>query len=263
MIDAFGFNMPPAAASGEGTPPSTAVVLGQVSGAPRRVHHMAGVILASLIGQGARPLKPPSMVKAFDFTSKASADAHARDTAGAITPDKVIRRDGRAMLKTLLQAPLCYKANGAAHGTLKSIANWCADARADVRLHFAKTGTQVNEDPNATVDVSIAGGIQFRNGAAYSYVVLVGTGAARQPWARSVHAAQVTPLVEVLLSDLARHATRHPEPKLLPPPPAPAPVASAAPGDAIYRPAGATVARTKGVTPLSAEERRRVFGTTF
>ena len=45
-----------------------------------------------------------------------------------------------------------------------------------MRLHFAKTGTQVTADRDATVDTWIAGGLQFANGAAYSYVVLVGTG---------------------------------------------------------------------------------------
>ena len=47
LIDGFGFAMPPAAATG-GTPPSTAAVMGQIAGAPRRVHHMSATILASL-----------------------------------------------------------------------------------------------------------------------------------------------------------------------------------------------------------------------
>ena len=38
LIDDLGFNMPPTNADGSGTPPSTAVVLGQVAAAPRRVH---------------------------------------------------------------------------------------------------------------------------------------------------------------------------------------------------------------------------------
>ena len=41
LIDDLGFNMPPG-----DTPPSTAVVLGQISGAPRRVHQMSAVVLA-------------------------------------------------------------------------------------------------------------------------------------------------------------------------------------------------------------------------
>ena len=77
-----------------------------------------------------------------------------------------------------------------------------------MKLHFAKTGTQVTEDANATVDAWITGGLQFANGAAYSYVVVVGTGSAREPWARNLHAAQVAvPLLDALLTDLEAEAT--------------------------------------------------------
>ncbi|MFK5004407.1 hypothetical protein, partial [Klebsiella pneumoniae] len=73
----------------------------------------------------------------------------------------------------------------------------------DLKLHFAKTGTSVGTDINATVDTWIAGGVQFSNGTAYSYVVLVGTGSPSKSWARSLHAGQVgVPLAEVLLNDL-------------------------------------------------------------
>ena len=78
------------------------------------------------------------------------------------------------------------------------------------KLHFAKTGTSVGVDINATVDTWIAGGLQFANGAAYSYVVLIGTGSPSQSWARSLHAAQVgVPLLETLLADLKEHARKH------------------------------------------------------
>jgi hypothetical protein len=85
-------------------------------------------------------------------------------------------------------------------------------------LHFAKTGTQVTEDPDATVDAWIAGGLQFSNGAAYSYVVVIGTGSASEPWARKLHAAQVAaPLLEALLEDLEADAkTRAPTTVSLP-----------------------------------------------
>jgi hypothetical protein len=70
-----------------------------------------------------------------------------------------------------------------------------------------KTGTQVTEDSDATVDAWVAGGLQFASGAAYSYVVVVGTGSAREPWARNLHAAQVAvPLVDALLNDLEAEA---------------------------------------------------------
>ncbi|KAB2911761.1 MAG: glycosyl transferase family 51 [Hyphomicrobiaceae bacterium] len=213
LIDRFGFTLPPAAASGEGTPASTAAVRGLIGGSPRRVHQMAGVVLASLTEQGHKPVRPPTLVKTFDFTSRQSAGAAATVPGSEIVPNRVIRSDARPLLKTLLQAPLCYSHAGVQHGTLKSLGAWCADKRADLRLHFAKTGTSVTLDPDATVDTWIAGGLQFANGAAYSYVVVTGTGSASHPWARNLHAAQVgVPLLETLLADLKEHARKHPVP---------------------------------------------------
>src|SRR5262249_31775100 len=117
---------------------------------------------------------------------------------------------GRPLLRTLLQAPLCYGSGGVQHGTLKALGAWCPDKRTDLKLHFAKTGTSVGADINATVDTWIAGGLQFANGAAYSYLVLIGTGTPAQSWARSLHAAQIgVPLLETLLADLKEHARKH------------------------------------------------------
>ena len=94
---------------------------------------------------------------------------------------------------------------------MKSISDWCAARRDDVKLHFAKTGTQVTLDPDATVDTWVAGGLQFNNGASYSYVIVVGTGNANRPWARKLHAAQIAaPLAEILLQDLAKEAKKGP-----------------------------------------------------
>ncbi|MFN0217256.1 MAG: transglycosylase domain-containing protein [Hyphomicrobium sp.] len=217
LIDTFGFAMPPAAELG-GTPPSTAAVLGQIAGSPRRVHHMSAVILAALIGQGRAAVRPPSLIRDYDTTFKGDRDRGASSAAeAAILPAAVIRSGAAPLLKTLLEAPLCYEANGAPTGTLKSVSQWCSARRGDLRLHFAKTGTQVGADPDATVDVWITGGLQFKNGAAYSYVVLVGTGSASSPWARSLHASQIgAPLLEDLLADLANDAKANPRPALLP-----------------------------------------------
>jgi membrane peptidoglycan carboxypeptidase len=223
LIDGFGFNMPPRDAAGHGTPPSTAAVLGQISGSPRRVHHMSAVVLAAMLGRGATPVREPSLVARYDFTTEKAAAV----VGGAprIVPNKLIKRSAVPLLKALLQAPLCYQAGGVPVGTLKSLSKWCAARRGDLRLHFAKTGTQVTADPNATVDVWITGGLQFANGAAYSYVVLAGTGSANEPWGTSIHAAQIAPLLEVLLGDLAAHAKANPMPSLLPPRTSPRPVA--------------------------------------
>lgn len=227
LINGFGFVMPPSGAAGEGTPPSTAAVLGQISGSPRRVHQMASVLLGALIGKGGQPVKPPSLIKAYDYTNRQTAVSAIGPAGSEIVPNTLIRRGAHNFLKAMLEAPLCYTSNGTSHGTLKSVSAWCAVRRPDLRLHFAKTGTQVTLDPNATVDTLITGGLQFQNGAAYSYVVLVGTGTPRAPWARSVHAAQAAaPLLDVLLTDLATHAMSNPRPQLLPPKPAaPVPVA--------------------------------------
>lgn len=230
LIDGFGFVMPPTGLNGEGTPPSTAAVFGQISGAPRRVHQMASVVLNALIGRGQSPVGAPSLIKSYDFTSRDSE--HAADDLPRlmIKPNSVIKPGARGLVKTLLSAPLCYRANGKSHGTLKSLSQWCAARRGDLRLHFGKTGTQVGVDPNATVDGWATGGLQFANGAAYSYVVVVGTGAANRPWARHLHSSQLAaPLLGVLLDDLKDHARRNPRPDLLPKPRrrAPRPVADA------------------------------------
>ncbi len=216
LIDQLGYTMPPTNTAGEGTPPSTAVVLGQVAASPRRVHRLAGIVLASLMGRGGTPVRSPSLVKAYDYTNPNGADEAIHEDTGKILPDAIIRRGGRALLRTLLSAPLCYAPGGRPTGTLKSLHAWCAARRSDLRLHFAKTGTQVTLDPDATVDVWVAGGLQFKNGAAYSYVVVVGTGSASAPWARKLHSSQVgAPLVETLLQDLEADAKAHPRPDLL------------------------------------------------
>src|SRR5262249_5259273 len=74
LIDGFGYTMPPAAELG-GTPPSTAVVLGQIAAAPRRVHFLSSLILASLTGRGNRSIPPPTLISAYDYTQKGTAGA--------------------------------------------------------------------------------------------------------------------------------------------------------------------------------------------
>lgn len=250
LIDRFGFNMPPTNANGEGTPPSTAIVLGQIAGSPRRVHQMSSVVLASLIGQGGKPVHLPTLIKSLDYTNRAGAKEAARDTVSDIVPNVLIKPSGRNMLKSLLESPLCHTAGGQPAGTLKSIANWCAARHPGLRLHFAKTGTKPTLDPNATVDTWITGGVQFANGAAYSYVALVGTGSVTEPWAHNMNAAQITPLVDVLLTDLESHSKTNPAIYLLPPKPA----APATPAHT------ASITPSKSPLPLAEAERARVFG---
>jgi hypothetical protein len=167
-------------------------------------------------------VKQPTLVKSYDFTGKVAADEAVGPLYAGIMPYDVVKPAAVPLVRRLLEAPLCYTTGKTPAGTLRSLSHWCAARRSDLRFHFAKTGTQVTEDPNATVDVWTAGGLQFDSGAAYSYVVLVGTGSASEPWATSLHAAQVAaPLLEVLLQDLAKHARANPQRHLLPPPASP------------------------------------------
>jgi membrane peptidoglycan carboxypeptidase len=236
LIDGFGFTMPPSDASGHGTPPSTAAVLGQISGSPRKVHHMSAVILAALLGRGATPVREPTLVKSYDYTHAEAERERRVDVREPIIPNRLIQRRAVPLLRALLSAPLCYTADGNPAGTLKSLSSWCAARRPGLRLHFAKTGTQVTSDINATVDVWTSGGLQFANGAAYSYVVLIGTGSGSEPWATKVHAADVAaPLLEILLEDLSGLARENPMRSLLPPKPVPKPVASNSAEDALTR----------------------------
>ncbi len=212
LIDGFGFTMPPSASVQEATPPSTAATRGLISGSPQRVHHMASVILAGLTGRASASVAPPTLVKDYDLGAVSLRETHAAPRP--IVPERLMRPGGRAFVRSVLQAPLCYRQNGQPHGTLKSLSRWCAAERAGLTLHFAKTGTDTTEDPNQTVDIWVAGGLQFSTGRAYSYVVLVGTGSTSEPFGRSMHAGQVAaPLLEILLEDLeraqgSRHAVR-------------------------------------------------------
>ena len=148
-------------------------------------------------------------MKAYDFTSREAVAGAGAVVSDSIVPNRLISDAGRPLLKTLLQAPLCYGNGGVQHGTLKALSAWCPDKRTDLVLHFAKTGTSVGADINATVDTWIAGGLQFAD-ARPTHVVLIGTGAPAQSWARSLHAAQIgVPLLETLLADLKEHAKKH------------------------------------------------------
>ncbi len=213
LVDGFGFAMPPPDGNGEGTPPSTASVRGLIAGSPRRVHHMASVVLAALTGRGGLPVKQPTLVKKFTFDRALLSSPIVNDQGSTndIIPNNLIEANAHGLIKTFLSAPLCYETGKQRIGTLKSISDWCAARRDDVKLHFAKTGTQVTLDPDATVDTWVAGGLQFNNGASYSYVIVVGTGNANKPWARKLHAAQIgAPLAEILLQDLAKEAKKGP-----------------------------------------------------
>ena len=112
LIDRFGFNLPVASAAGEGTPPSTA-------GGARADRRLAargapdggrGAGVADRAGPS--PVRPPTLVKAYDYTSREAAAAAGDRTPESIVPNRLIADAGRPLLKTLLQAPLCYSHGG-------------------------------------------------------------------------------------------------------------------------------------------------------
>ncbi len=211
LIDGFGFNMPPAPDAASATPPSTAAVRGLIAGSPRRVHHMASVVLEALTGKRGRPVAMPTLVDAFEFTTDEAAKQFGERQREDIVPARLIRRKAHAAIRAFLQAPLCYRSRGRSHGTLRTLHDWCAARRKGLSLHFAKTGTAVTADPNATIDAWIAGGMQFTNGAKFTYVIAVGTGSVAEPFARRLHSSQLAaPLLRVLLSDLEDDARRRP-----------------------------------------------------
>ncbi|XSG81665.1 MAG: transglycosylase domain-containing protein [Methyloligella sp. ZOD6] len=183
------------------------IVVGHVTASPRNVHRMAGVVLASLTGRGDRPLAMPHLNAGLDLVGKDLTQAKNDD----VIPDAIAKPAGRDGLRDFLTAPVCY-----AHGTMRRLSDWCADNRKNVSLHFAKTGTRGTgaADPadDDTVDLWVAGGIQFETGAAYSYVVVVGTGTPAQAWARDLYAGQIAePLLRVLLEDLEQRPAPEPD----------------------------------------------------
>ena len=211
ITETLGFNMPPTPDPLLATPPSTAIVRGLITGSPRRVHHMAGIILAALTGNINKPVQPPTLVQNYEFTTDEARQQFEELPKQTVRPADIMRAKGLATIRSFLRAPFCYSHNRRHYGTLRDLKDWCAARRKGVDLHFAKTGTAVTEDPDATTDTWAAGGIKFTNGAHYTYVVVVGTGSATQPFARNLHSSQlVQPLLRILLSDLEEHALQNP-----------------------------------------------------
>ena len=84
-----------------------------------------------------------------------------------------------------------------------------SEARKDVAVHIAKTGS-VSAGPSGGAynesDFWIAGGIEFADGRAYSYVVSLGAGSPRGAFAKDLGGGVMSPLVDVLLRDLLEDA---------------------------------------------------------
>ena len=212
LINQLGLTMPYAPDEKSKTPPSTAIVRGLVTAAPRKIHQLSTMILARLTGKGAAPVPLPYTVRNFQKTGLQNPYEANQITSQLaantdLLPNSIIRSYAQTRLRQFLQSPLCFHDGKKRRGTLKSLSNWCAARRKDVTLHFAKTGTQVTNDPDATVDTWLTGGIEFSNGKAYSYVVVIGTGNRNRAFARKLHAADLAaPVLETLLKDLRSDA---------------------------------------------------------
>jgi len=204
LIAGFGFNLPASSGREDATPPTTATVRGFITASPQTVHRMVGVILAELTGHPNQHVRLPTLVKGYDKSLLAIETPPKDANLSEIVPSSLIKTDNAAFIGQLLSAPLCNTVGATRVGTLSSLGDWCAGRKPNVKLHFAKTGTQVNADPNSTVDAWAAGGIQFASGEAYSYVVVIGTGDSQKPFAHKLNSAQIAaPVLEVLLQDLS------------------------------------------------------------
>lgn len=205
LMDALGFYLPDRHRS---TPVATNLALGRFAGRPKAVHWLAAVSLAAARGETGA-VNAPFFVERYKLIEPLQTGGYTfRQEApfrAAYAPEAPVTPAGAAFLRAVLSQPLC----DAKEGSLRRLAAWCAASRKDVRLHVAKTGT-VSAGPGGTFDESdwwIAGGIEFEDGRAYSYVISLGAGSTRGAFARGLGGGTLAPLAEVLLQDLLEDAT--------------------------------------------------------
>ena len=222
--------MPPAAPIGEGTPPSTAAVLGQIAGIPRRVHQMAGVVLGALIGQGGKPVAPPTLVTAYDYTP--SRRGRRRPGAEAAADDRAQQshqaRRAWPLLKTLLEAPLCYTSGGTS-------ARHAEELQPVVRGAPRPTAAALRQDRHAgrrsiPTPPSIPGSPVACSSRTARPIPMSCWSAPARPAARGrrscMRRRSRRRCSRCSCADLALHSKSNAKPHLLPPKPVPAPVAS-------------------------------------
>lgn len=189
LMDQLGFYLPE---NHRSTPVATSVALGRYAGRPRAVHWLAAVAMQAARGKTG-PVNAPYFVERYrlieplangDFTFRQETPARA-----SFELEEPVSADGAAFLRAVLSEPVC----DAKEGTLRRLNAWCAAARKDVRVHVAKTGTVPVRTIGGTFDESdwwIAGGIEFEDGRAYSYVISLGAGSPRGAFARGLGAGR-------------------------------------------------------------------------
>jgi hypothetical protein len=154
------------------------------------------------------PVYLPTMIERYDQFDTASMKASTRpspdDLDSPIIPAALFSSEGgpsnEAMsrfVRETLSAPICKG------GTLKALSKWCPGQPKGVQLHIAKSGTRANAS-GETVDIWIAGGIVLKDGRAFTYVVLAGTGQPSLPFhSGTLNASSAAGVVDALLNDLA------------------------------------------------------------
>lgn len=201
LMDQFGFYLPE---RDRNTPMATNVALGRFTGRPRAVHWLAAAVLAVARGQEG-PVVAPHFVERYrlieplangDFTFR--QETPQREHFELAAP---MSAGGAAFLRAVLSQPAC----DAKEGSLRRLSAWCAAERKDLRVHVAKTGTVSAGPLGGAFDESdwwIAGGVEFEDGRAYSYVISLGAGSPRGAFARGLGGGTLAPLADVLLQDL-------------------------------------------------------------
>ncbi|MFN7164960.1 MAG: transglycosylase domain-containing protein [Hyphomonas sp.] len=206
LMDALGFYLPERHRQ---TPMATNLALGRFAGRPRAVHWLAAASLAAAKGETGVVTQPYFVERYRLIEPVAGGDYTFRLETPARTTLALPDNLGTAQalfLRDVLSQPICDTQDG----TLKRLSSWCAAARKDVALHIAKTGS-VSAGPAGggfnESELWIAGGIEFADGRAYSYVISLGAGAPRGAFTRDLGGGVLSPLADVLLRDLLEDVT--------------------------------------------------------
>jgi len=226
-------------AGGRPLPLARSISTGMLAASPRTIHYGAAAITAALAGDP-RPVQPPSLIGQIRFvdlnegrlslpaaqipdaygnggqpvpTWRAGAALSLAGT-GSLRPGALIAAADRASAILLLSAPICRG------GTLALLRSWCAPER--TRFIWGKTGTMdisraYSQATGRQVDgvvlrAGIVGGVEFPDGRRFSFLLSVGgTGPAApltigRNGARGLEAADLAPLINIVIADLARRA---------------------------------------------------------
>ncbi|WP_291195910.1 transglycosylase domain-containing protein [Hyphomonas sp.] len=205
LMDTLGFYLPERHRQ---TPMATNLALGRFAGRPRAVHWLAAATLQAARGE-TRAVTQPFFVERYRLIEPvAGGDFTFRLETPARTTLALKEGIGEAQaqfLRAVLSQPICDTRDG----TLRRLSSWCAAARKEVAVHVAKTGSVSSGPAGGTFDESdlwIAGGIEFADGRAYSYVISLGAGSPRGAFTKDMGGGVLAPLADVLLRDLLEDA---------------------------------------------------------